>query len=95
MVWAGARVGFDHVGIPDTNLAQFPVTMQMPSSPGELSATRFYGGGLLGLAAGFRHLHVALELDATYQTLAGSYFNTSVSVAGLSLVPAGALWVDF
>jgi hypothetical protein len=91
MVWAGGRVGFDHVGISDTDPQQFMSTPNL----GELSATRFYGGGLVGLAAGFRHLHVALEFDASYQTISGSFFGTSTNVGGLSLSPGAALWVDF
>jgi hypothetical protein len=94
MVWGGVRAGFDHVGISDTFPMQFPMTPTM-GTPSELSATRFYGGGLVGLAAGFRHLHVALELDVAYQTLAGSFFATGASVSGLTMAPAGALWVDF
>jgi len=94
MVWGGVRGGFDYVGIGDENQTQFPMTPTM-SSPSELSATRFYGGGLLGAAAGFRHVHVALELDVAYQTVVGSYFATSTSVSGLSIAPAGALWIDF
>jgi len=91
MVWAGVRGGFDHVGIADTNPTQFP---QMPTLA-ELSATRFYGGGLVGFAAGFRHLHAALELDVAYQTISGSYFTAQASVAGLSMAPAAAVWIDF
>jgi hypothetical protein len=90
MAWAGVRGGFDHVGISDTDEIQFPMTL-----PSELSATRLYGGGLVGLAAGFRHVHVGLEFDASYQTVTGSFFSTHATVAGLTLVPAGALWIDF
>jgi hypothetical protein len=94
MVWGGVRGGFDHIGISDTNPAQFPMTPTM-SSPSELSANRFYGGGLVGVAGGFRHFHVALELDVAYQTVSGSFFTAQTSIAGLSMAPAGALWVDF
>jgi hypothetical protein len=89
MAWVGVRGGFDHAGISDTDQKQFP------GGPGELSATREYAGGLAGVAAGFRHVHVALEFDANYQSVSGSFFTTHVTAAGLTLVPAGALWVDF
>lgn len=94
MVWGGVRGGFDRIGIGDTNPSQFPVTPTM-SSPGELSATRFYGGGLVGVAGGFRHIHVALELDLAYQTITGSFFATHATISGLSVAPAGGVWVDF
>jgi hypothetical protein len=91
MVWGGVRAGFDHAGIADTNPTELPMT----PNQSELSATRFYGGGLVGLAAGFRHLHVAIEFDVAYQTISGSFYATPVTVAGLTMAPAGALWVDF
>jgi len=94
MVWAGVRGGFDHIGISDTNPTQFPMTAAM-ATPSELSANRFYGGGLVGVAGGFRHFHVALELDAAYQTVSGSFFTAQTSISGLSVAPAGALWIDF
>jgi hypothetical protein len=60
-----------------------------------LSATRYWGGGLLGLAVGFRHVHVAMELDAAYMTISGDYNQTHASLSGLSLAPATALWWRF
>ncbi len=88
--WLGARAGFDHASIPQFDGLSAPTTLSSA-----LSATRLYGGGVVGLAAGFRHLHVALEFDATYQTIAGSFYATHVTASGVSLVPAAALWVDF
>jgi hypothetical protein len=90
MAWAGARVGVDHAEI--SALTSEPPA---PNSEVELSATRFYGGGIVGFAAGFRHVHVGLELDVAYQTISGSYFGLQTTVAGLSAAPAAALWIDF
>ncbi len=95
MIWGGVRAGFDHVGIAETDEAEFMMTPTLSSPPSELSATRVYGGGLVGLAAGFRHVHVALELDVAYQTISGTFFVTQAQIAGLSMAPAGALWLDF
>jgi hypothetical protein len=104
MVWAGVRAGFDYAAIPDVNLIQFPGTPSNPMAtppivgtppPSELSATRLYGGGLVGMAGGFRHFHVALELDVAYQSISGRFYSTTASVAGISMAPGGALWVDF
>lgn len=90
MAWAGLRAGWDHAEI--SALTSEPPA---PNSVVELSATRFYGGGLVGVAAGFRHVHVALEFDLAYQTISGSYFNVQTTVSGISAAPAAALWVEF
>jgi hypothetical protein len=90
MVWAGVRAGWDHAEI--SALTSEPPA---PNSEVELSATRFYGGGVVGLSAGFRHVHVALEFDVAYQTISGAYFEAQTTVAGISAAPAGALWIDF
>src|SRR6185312_13883348 len=74
MLWAGARAGWEHVTLDDAGAA--PGSGGPPSDPQlsqTLSATRFWGGGLVGLAAGFRHLHVAMELDVSYATVSGDY----------------------
>ena len=90
MAWAGLRTGVDHAEIS-------ALTSEPPAgnSVVELSATRFYGGAVAGVAAGFRHIHVALEFDAAYQTISGSYFEAQTTIAGISASPAAALWVDF
>jgi hypothetical protein len=88
--WVGVRGGFDHAVIPQYDGMTLPSTLSSA-----VSATRFYGGGLVGLAAGFRHVHVALEFDAAYQTVAGAFYSTSTTVSGLTLAPAAAVWVDF
>ena len=93
MLWVGARGGWEHVDISD--LTSEPKTVTLGTPPAVLSATRWWGGGVLGFAVGFRHLHVALELDAAYATINGSYNQTSVQVDGFSLAPAAALWWDF
>ena len=60
-----------------------------------LSATRFWGGAVVGVAVGFRHLYVALELDASYASVTGNYNATQVQVSGITLAPASALWWRF
>jgi hypothetical protein len=91
MAWAGVRGGWEHASI--SALSSVPSALTMPEV--ELTATRFYAGGLAGAAAGFRHVHVALELDASYETVSGMYVSAPVTVSGLALTPAAALWVDF
>ena len=82
-------MGWEHAEISDLTSA----TLGAP--PISLSADRFYGGGVAGLAVGFRHIHVAAEIEAAYQTISGSYNQTSVTVSGLTLSPGAALWWEF
>jgi hypothetical protein len=93
MVWAGARAGWEHVDISD--LSSVPNGVTVGPTPFSLSATRFWGGGLLGLAVGFRHVHVAMELDASYATIDGQFGSVHATVAGVTVAPSTALWWDF
>jgi hypothetical protein len=93
MVWLGARGGWEHVDVSAMSSVPGGVTFGSPSI--SLSATRCWGGGLVGLAIGFRHLHVAMELDVSYATVTGDYGGTHASVGGLTLAPASALWWRF
>ncbi len=92
-VWAGARAGFEHDSIE--NLTSEPKGTALGPDPVTLSATRYYGGGLVGLAAGFRHIHVALELDVQYAVVDGQYNQTNVKIRGVALTPASAVWWSF
>ena len=93
MFWLGGRAGWEHVDI--SNVSSVPNTPPFGTPPIGLSATRFWGGGVLGFAVGFRHVHVAVELDGSYATISGEYNNTHAQVAGLTLAPASALWWRF
>ena len=87
MSGSGARGGWEHVDIGDVDQR----ARERPRSgtpPIALSATRFWGGGLVGAAVGFRHVHVALELDASYATVTGDYNDTHARVAGRHARPA-------
>jgi hypothetical protein len=91
--WIGARFGYEHDTIQPRNTEAVPPGGQ--STAPQLVGDRFAVGGLLGLAIGFRHVHVALELEADYALVTGSFGGTSAKVEGLSLTPASAVWVDF
>ena len=92
-VWLGARFGYEHDTIAPRNSEQVPPGGQ--STAPQLVGDRFAVGGLVGLAIGFRHVHVALELEADYAAVTGSFGGTAAKVDGLSLTPATALWWDF
>ena len=90
MLWLGARAGWEHVNIED--LTSEPGSGEFGTPPISLSATRLWAGGLLGVAVGFRHVHVAMEIDVSYANLTGDYNQTHARVAGVTLAPASALW---
>jgi hypothetical protein len=93
MVWLGARGGWEHVDVGPVR--SVPNAAMLGAPPISLSATRFWGGGLVGVAAGFRHIHVAMELDVSYATIAGDSGDTHAQVAGVMLTPSSALWWQF
>jgi hypothetical protein len=92
MVWFGARGGWEHDTIAALTSEPGPGLVTPPTG---LSVDRYWGGAVVGAATGFRHLHVALEIDAAYESLTGSFGGTSASVSGVTLVPAAALWWQF
>lgn len=92
-IWFGARGGFERDTVETLTSEPRPVVIGAPAI--RLEANRVWGGALLGVATGFNHVHVALELSAYYQVVSGSYNDTSVTVKGLTVQPATALWWTF
>jgi hypothetical protein len=93
MVWFGARGGYEHVAIGA--LTSEPASVPESAASSQLDANRFWGGGVVGVATGFRRVHVALEFSAAYQVVHGTYNAASATVQGLTLAPAAALWWQF
>jgi hypothetical protein len=93
LLWVGARGGWEHIDIDEVRSEPKAVTFGQP--PIALSAERFWGGGLVGLAVGFRHVHVAMELDVCYASVTGDYNQTHAQIAGWTLSPSTALWWRF
>ena len=92
-VWGGARGGFERDVIE--TLTSEPKDVTVGSAPLHLDANRYWAGAVVGLATGFRHLHVALELSAAYQVVSGNYNENKVTIRGVTLAPATALWWTF
>jgi hypothetical protein len=91
--WVGARASWQHLDIGElTSQPQSP-TFAMP--PAALSATSLSAGAVAGLAVGFRHVHVAVEIDSAYASIVGDYGAAHASASGLTLAPAAALWWRF
>jgi hypothetical protein len=81
-LWAGARGGFERISASPT-----------PAS--EVDLRRVYGGGVIGLGLGFRHLHGAIELDSAYQRVSGSVYGADIRLNGITLTPAAGLILKF
>ena len=92
-LWFGVRGGWEHDEIAEVTSEPKAVTLGNP--PIGLTADRYWGGGVLGIATGFRHVHVALELDAQVDYVRGQFGGTGATVTGFSVVPATALWFEF
>jgi hypothetical protein len=92
-VWTGVRGGFEHDTISEVTSEPKSVTIGTP--PLGLSADRFYGGGVLGIATGLRHIHVALEVAGYYENVSGAFNGTNVKTQGFTVIPATALWWTF
>jgi hypothetical protein len=87
--WAGARGGFEHVA------GDVLLTSPNGVSSTSMELQRWYAGALIGLGFGFRHVHGAIELDATYQSLSGSAGIYDVGLRGITLAPAAGLVATF
>lgn len=92
-LWFGPRGGFEHVTVE--TLTSEPKSVTIGTPPIRLEATRFHAGGVLGLATGFNHVHVALEAGIAYQIVNGTYNANEVTIRGLTITPASAVWWTF
>jgi len=88
--WAGLRVGFEkqrgQIGLDPEGTGVPAVSW---------SARQLWGGGMVGLMAGFRRVFVVLELDAAYHSAHATAGDAPIDLAGLTLTPAAALLGKF
>jgi hypothetical protein len=89
--WIGPRGGFEVLR----------GTLALAPPPGgesvaeDVGARHGYVGLVAGARVGFRHVHVALELDATYHFADGERGSVSMTIDQFTLTPAGALILSF
>ncbi|RYE92531.1 MAG: hypothetical protein EOO75_06475 [Myxococcales bacterium] len=88
-LWAGVRGGLEQ------QRGEIVFGDGTATTPFAWSARRWWGGGLVGLMAGFRHVFVALELDASYHDASATAGDTPLSLSGVTLAPAAALLGKF
>jgi len=85
--WAGLRGGYERLG------GHLCLRCDAQAAPVDWSASRSWGGGLVGVRAGFRHVFVTLEVDGAYQRVSGRLDDGlgDVRVSGFTVTPAGAI----
>jgi hypothetical protein len=91
--WVGGRFQYEHDTIQPRNSEAVPPPDE--SMLPTLSGDRISASGVVGIAIGFRHVHVALEMEAGYTYLWGSFGGVSARVDGVALTPAAGLLWDF
>lgn len=92
-LWFGPRAGFEVLS------GRLQLGPEAAPSIYDVSARHFYGSLVAGLRVGFRHVHAAIELDAGYHDVNGTFTTSGVVTAArikqITLTPAGALLVSF
>jgi hypothetical protein len=89
-VWGGGRFFYEHLG--GSICLHGPCGLGGASDGNPWSGTHISAGGLAGLALGFRHVFVAIEVDVAYEHANAAFDGGGdLSVSGLSVAPAGAL----
>jgi hypothetical protein len=92
-VWGGARGGYERAEIDVVSSEGKSATLAPPVVP--LASDRWYVGGLVGMAVGFRRVHLAMELELSYVNVAGTFNGVRAQVEGVAFTPAGGLWISF
>lgn len=93
-VWFGPRLGFELLG----GEVRLPVPSADAAPQGPLvdaSGRHLELGFVLGVRAGFRHVHVALEATATYHHARGELAGAPVAIDQGTITPGGGLTVTF
>jgi hypothetical protein len=89
--WIGPRGGFE------------ALSGQVAVTPGQtdvlllsdVKARHLFGGFVVGVRGGFRHVHVAIEVDGAYHRADGSILGASTGVGLFAVAPSGALILSF
>jgi hypothetical protein len=96
-VWGGARGGYERMSGELLLRINLDPTVEQPA---DFEATRWYAGGLVGLAVGVEPIRVAVELDVTWSQASGAIdvpagtsppARRTASVQAVTVVPAAAV----
>ena len=83
-IWFGPRAGVELL----SGAFALSSTLEKPTS---ISAHHLYGGITAGFKAGFRHVHVAFELNGSYHRSDGLFGGRALGQNQFTLTPGGAL----
>jgi hypothetical protein len=89
--WVGPRAGFEALS-GEVAMSQGQTDALVLSA---VSARHFFGGFVVGVRGGFRHVHVAIEVDGAYHRADGSIRGASTGVGLFALAPSAALLMSF
>jgi hypothetical protein len=92
-LWFGPRAGFGVIGGSFREV--LPPQPNTTAEFRDVEARHFHGGLVVGMRAGFRHLHVAIEVDGTYHHVEGALGGTDAAIDQVTVTPAGALVLTF
>jgi hypothetical protein len=91
-LWIGPRVGIELL----RGRLKNPAEGAAPEDAlVDLEGQHLFVGGLAGLRAGFRHVHVAIEASVAYHRAWGTFAKASFALDQLTVTPGGALIVSF
>ncbi|XXX75755.1 hypothetical protein WMF30_49705 [Sorangium sp. So ce134] len=90
-LWFGPRLGLELLG----GEVRLPAGSDPRGSLVDASGQHLRLGFVLGVRAGFRHVHVALEATATYHYATGEIAGVPVAIEQGTVAPGGGLTVTF
>lgn len=92
-LWLGPRIGFSLL----RGRLQGGPTIDPNASPvlADVSANHLQLGFVLGMRAGFRHVHAAVEIGAAYHRVDGELDGVALELEHAALAPGGGLILTF
>jgi hypothetical protein len=88
-VWMGPRAGIEFLA------GRLSGSSQNESASVDVTARHVFAGVTAGLKAGFRHVHVALEVNYAYHRADGVFGGIALGQNQFTLTPGGALLITF
>ena len=87
--WAGVRGRFERASI-EARVSE-PKAVSLLPAPVSLDMTRWGVGGLVGVGAGFRYVHVLVECEVSHSDLRGTFGGSKEHFSGLVVTPAAGI----
>jgi hypothetical protein len=95
-IWIGPRAGVELFrGSLQLQNGSAPDPGDPENLPSDVSGHHEFVGGVIGMRAGFRHVHVAIEGSFTYHLASGKLAGASFQMNQFTITPGGALLISF